>query len=865
MNTKNPEKQGHHQETTPTDLFRPKNTALCSDCGERPPSSGFETCNTCRRGKGRSENKVGGARSPINTDVDGDSEDQSKDLMEEEKTEDSQLVWTCGICMKLNGDPVCSTENCPGTREANAIPNIEIEGVEGDVDTDDISWSEIMEHLFDDYRLKVKPSDELLKKCGMQFEKDGMMPSDVTEQDLKELGVTKVGWCRFMVGKFKNFSVTKTSSEAVDVSDHAAFVNYIVATLQDHVHVKENQLRGTYGPGERLADYALRSTQNRDVALAAAISYICDPPYRSEGQSYAIAATYGAPGTGKSHLLDEIVRLDFSSDRDSFEWDLYLPLIASFNGRTISRPKEVRGLCIRLLLSYFVGLPPLKHLDGQAPMWSFKEVAEMLDKALPECSVRDVIAAIEWDVTTHRSIKLEKVKVLFMIDEIGKAANKDCDAEGVIEEVYRCVTEYLECTRYGAVFTALDGTDILPSRVESTSSSRPIAWLPLQPLDTTYWENEAGDEYASRLFAMSGGHPRTIQFLLKELKKRVEGLDASLAIMERVAVSLQVQSLRQISRWIFPAILATEYEVVDDRGNPTNVMIAIERGILINAVVTTKRLEPVVPKLSLFLLYSFVKDKEPLLLRLLSQLIRQLCTPVGGFGFEDIHSLRELIVLNLIGKPGRCWEIFSTETDTRDPLYAGARYVTDPTPITFQVQGQTCWYKISKALASPTSTGWTVQSSILGNCRELSYLPVPIVLASNFTNNKGFDIAELLPTACGPHLILIECKYSKGTANTSFSKSDCDTKAALVDAFLSGVMENKEHPFHRCGIDSKNKVTLIFVLHRECDQVALLRDPKDLTNQFEFGIAIMPVYSLRKCYGPTLSSAVGFLGWDEMN
>lgn len=99
--------------------------------------------------------------------------------------------------------------------------------------------------------------------------------------------------------------------------------------LVDNIVEKANlkQRNSFLQPGERLSAYYFNKTVDRESAMDTAISYITDP---KKSERNPILATFAAPGSGKTHFLDEVLYLN---QNNNFNFS-YIPIHVSFNSFT---------------------------------------------------------------------------------------------------------------------------------------------------------------------------------------------------------------------------------------------------------------------------------------------------------------------------------------------------------------------------------------------------------------------------------------------------------------------------------------------------------------------------------------------------
>ncbi|KAJ1557866.1 hypothetical protein HK096_004907 [Nowakowskiella sp. JEL0078] len=650
----------------------------------------------------------------------------------------------------------------------------------------------------------------------------------------------------------------------LDVRNPEVLVSFVIQILGNLV--KNVDSRGRYEDFERLADNKLGGTINRQSTIQKFRSYIEDPPFRAEDLAYGIAATWGAPGAGKSHLLDMIARYHALGP--------YVPLPVSFNGKTMGEVYGVRGLYIRLLLAYFVGVP---SIDRNKMQWDFSDIASILDQKLPEnLKLGNVLKAIRYDYSQNHDCEAESIKVMILVDEVGKPPHNAED----IATIYRDIVKNLTSVKLGVVFTALDGTQILPQRFEgATTSSRPVDWLDLPALPTTTWEilsENEGDYVSARLYSMTGGHPRTIQYLNYILHRRLNfnpklklNLLLSAEVMQEVAKNLQCESV-EIFYWLVPAILCRVMTLKNRDGTPTEFSLGIAKGALIN---TPAEFAEAVPQLSLFTIskaaHELMNSNEYYRhAELLNLIVALLSSPLDGFRFEEFHAYREALYLLLLLE-----EKFSDYVSITNDLYRGCKLVSGR-----QVDVK-CHYwgaiSVNEQFLTPEQS-WTVNR--IAGCnrnavvaKKIYTIPFGTVVLSEDKLTVGFDLVvfhEETSNPPKPHLLLLECKYSSDQSSVKLNIKDIKSKFALINSCFETLFtqpSNQQHPFIASGIKSFSQITFIFVAHRDMTSSLYYQAEEYLkvngTHERwgTMNVALIGVDELCKLYGPTLSSAMGFL------
>jgi hypothetical protein len=221
-------------------------------------------------------------------------------------------------------------------------------------------------------------------------------------------------------------------------------------------------------------------SEEREKTEKAAIKYISEPSVsRQDGlSSFGIAATVAAPGTGKTRLLDDLLRANVPTTH----YVLRLPI--TFNGENTG--EFTHPVAVRALLQFVCGTTrvtakrQLRTLDGH-----LRSVCGSLHVELFALDVLDAVEAVYFDLrggVLGRSVLL--------IDEI-KLASYDPPRVNSELPVYRCVTTWIDAgsatadggrtpSRRGAVFT---GVSVLSPFALESSTGRPIVPLPLGIFD----------------------------------------------------------------------------------------------------------------------------------------------------------------------------------------------------------------------------------------------------------------------------------------------------------------------------------------------------------------------------------------------
>jgi hypothetical protein len=210
-------------------------------------------------------------------------------------------------------------------------------------------------------------------------------------------------------------------------------------------------------------------------ALEVALEYIKNGNEVAMRSGYA--ATWAAPGTGKTHLLDAVVLSMQASD----DYRFFVPLPVTFNGNMNEIELGVLGLVARVLYVYFVGM-----LRNRQFAEVFSKVVDLV-KSIGRLELLQLLEAVAHDFATARGVDAASVMPVLLLDEIRLS--------GDVRRVYDAATESL--ANYRTIITSLDPETVRPVMAMTTSaaststpvfamraSNKPITWLPLPRLHT---------------------------------------------------------------------------------------------------------------------------------------------------------------------------------------------------------------------------------------------------------------------------------------------------------------------------------------------------------------------------------------------
>jgi hypothetical protein len=310
-----------------------------------------------------------------------------------------------------------------------------------------------------------------------------------------------------------------------------------------------------------------------ECKLAAYLNNFSEPRYDGGFDTFAIAAAIGAPGSGKSRLLDDTVRGQIAAElRDGVPVNLFDPsdklmLAITFNGRTTSR-RCAFELASRCVLEFFCGVP--KRLANR--------VLEKIDVELAHHFRGYTVAEVELAVLDaleelfFRARARPPGRSVLLVDEISIARSE--------KDVYDLVVQWIDeapvdeeigaASRRGAVFT---GVTIL-SPWTRTDSQRKVTSLALGLFDVwapnvqaaiwnqvqaqPQWRNVATppDSFWS-LLASTGGRPRDIESMLASMTNVCE-LDS---INDLCAVAIEKDEDIVFKWFLLPSLLGVTFSV----------------------------------------------------------------------------------------------------------------------------------------------------------------------------------------------------------------------------------------------------------------------------------------------------------------
>jgi hypothetical protein len=356
----------------------------------------------------------------------------------------------------------------------------------------------------------------------------------------------------------------------------------------------------------RFGDY--KSPQR--LATEAKLREYMSAPSRSRQtglRDFSIAVTVAAPGTGKTRLLDDALRMPL----DTTHFAHVLRLAITFGDWTNGAFEH--PIATRVLREFFCGPTDVFSIDV------LKKIDAQLSRLYPSDDVdtvaRSVLDALEalyfqqrGDGTLGRSVLL--------IDEIAKALLLTADKDNLCgDSVYRNVVSWVDASlkangRRGAVFTALT---IESPWADASSAGRPLVRLPLGTFDV--WDaavQRAIEDHARSigqgfganrdrmwsLLAATGGRPRDIFRVVDQLK---ENACVDIATADQWALLNTLYAVERpddiFATYLLPSLLGIEFKSFAD-GLPTQFGRHAASSALLNADQLATA-DPAVPAVSL--------------------------------------------------------------------------------------------------------------------------------------------------------------------------------------------------------------------------------------------------------------------------
>jgi len=332
----------------------------------------------------------------------------------------------------------------------------------------------------------------------------------------------------------------------------------------------------------RLAGFTFGNfkTDVRKAGETILINYMCKHSTSRDKDiknDFSIALAVAAPGTGKTRLLDDMLRVPLRST----EFEHILRLGISFNGKTGSHCRF--NLASRVIREFFCG-PPV-HGDDDVLKEIDKLVCKFFDDRDPTSLFSDscrqllLLCAVEALFVKQRGASLDQCRTVLLVDEVACSGSED-DVYEIVKsfvddgQVPRLSSDGKSQSRRGAFFTGLYITS--PWRKVSPGSGRTTVQVPLGTFDvwvpdvraaiTAYakelWPNlGAIPERAWSLLAVTGGRPRDVVIMLDHIKSS-HPENTIVTANERLLLNALLDFApwnETFARYLLPSLLSVEF------------------------------------------------------------------------------------------------------------------------------------------------------------------------------------------------------------------------------------------------------------------------------------------------------------------
>jgi hypothetical protein len=396
-------------------------------------------------------------------------------------------------------------------------------------------------------------------------------------------------------------------------------------------------------------------TEERKKTESDAIKYMSEPSVSREAglSSFGVAFTIAAPGTGKTRLLDDLLRVTMPTTY----YDHFLRLPITFNGAPIGHFSH--PVAVRALLQFVCGT--LIRGRVSATLSTLNQYLEQV------CGPQDVdsfanavLDAIETVYFQFRGGVLGRSVLL--IDEIKLASYNPPRVSSELN-VYQCITLWIDDgstsaadgrqtpSRRGVVFT---GVSVLSPFALESSTGRPIVPLPLGIFDV-YDDGvrgaialQAGCEIHPAgwaLLAASGGRPRDILDILAKMEAAggagLSDRDRLLSILCDVA-----RADNRFSEYLLPSLMCVRFEPFVEKGIATQFGLDVASLSLLNSD-SASNMSPVVPAVSLRYVNTLDKNELHSIVRCLVSTMVFDVLDGSGKDFERAWALLTICVLQL--------------------------------------------------------------------------------------------------------------------------------------------------------------------------------------------------------------------------
>ena len=697
---------------------------------------------------------------------------------------------------------------------------------------------------------------------------------------------------------------------------------------QNHsVFMKKETERGRFDEQDAFfADHELGDTMDHELAHEEAFNFITKKNIKrtGAGRSFDIALVRAGSGMGKSHFGDDLIR-----NKSQVGNNLHcLWLALSFNGWMedgIGAKSFEQDLIVRFFISYFCRIRHDNEDKNKPFVALYEKIVAILNESKNGSTIKlkHFLSFLEADFlknlenseneksTTTTTTALaagsvsesnskEKLRTCIFVDEISKAVeldrakfdqatsfkidNLDEDKQGNCTQrmVYNALTRSLQIHRR-LFITALT---VMPAWQPISGSGRGIRWIPIGPIDVMKWCDAHGDDQEGlfkepvirALYAMSGGHPRTMQWIQDviqgiELGKivRATNMKGLPQLVTKGVLSNSkclFKSYKKIEPFVFAA-LTNEELPLQEGGKLTTFGNMVSDSLLLNSQLSDIN-EPAVPHLSLFSLLGKPKGK-PKSNSHLQWNLYYLST-----------FLQDTAILGNSHNAGRFFEkVHAHHTHTMLSLYA--RKETKRLRLFGNNDDFPAFYRNAKILKDQKKNGsnlrlLTIDTTLLIDLNDLNEgsgvevleenthwgdytLPKPGIVVISDKDTAGFDASFVVPIKDGnPHLVLVENKLSKAGAalDSSTVKDKCDKVKNELEKLKNSDNDDNDddHPFKR--FDYKD-ITLCFIaLKRTTGNIAA-------PDYIPFNVVVMGKQELERLYGPTFKTTLSFISWFSEN
>jgi hypothetical protein len=417
--------------------------------------------------------------------------------------------------------------------------------------------------------------------------------------------------------------VSRSTIEEHITVEHAALVDLVMnACVETNTPFKRDPMTWgvTRDDDPRMTPRRFYKSPQRLETEAKLREYMSAPSRsRQTGlRDFSIAVTVAAPGTGKTRLLDDALRMPL----DTTHFAHVLRLAIAFNGLTGGA--FAHPIAARALREFFCGPADIVADDV------LKKIDAQLSRLFPSDDVdtvaQRVLDALEALYFQQRGDGALGRSVL-LIDEIAKARLLTADKDKLCENLmYRTVVSWIDASlkangRRGAVFTALT---IESPWADASSAGRPLVRLPLGTFDVWDAAVQRAIEHEARsmwpgfgainrrlwpLLAATGGRPGDVLLVLERLKEwRV---DLTNAEDEALLSALHVDDADStFSRYLLPSMLGVWFYTFDSGRSTQFGNDAASSALLSADVLATKQLD--VPAVSLRYSRSFEPSADHL-------------------------------------------------------------------------------------------------------------------------------------------------------------------------------------------------------------------------------------------------------------